>query len=143
MILEKALTLELAQFEDAEFYDKLTRARREASTRPLSLVMRTFGLAQNAVSLASYGVLLVQFSPWASRCCARRPAGLRRRGEVLRRRLPPVPLALARDAHADVPRDRARARGPRQGGQAVRPRAARLLAATAPSSRSSTARTAR
>lgn len=65
MILEKALTLELAQFEDSEFYDKLTRARREASSRPLSLVNRTFGLAQNIVSLASYGVLLVQFSPWA------------------------------------------------------------------------------
>jgi ATP-binding cassette subfamily B protein len=65
MILEKALTLELAQFEDAEFYDKLTRARREASSRPLSLVNRTFGLGQNLVSLVSYGVLLVQFSPWA------------------------------------------------------------------------------
>jgi ATP-binding cassette, subfamily B, bacterial len=65
MILEKALTLELAQFEDSEFYDKLTRARREASVRPLSLVMRSFGLAQNAVSLLSYGVLLVKFSPWA------------------------------------------------------------------------------
>ncbi|MFO7278177.1 MAG: ABC transporter ATP-binding protein [Pseudomonadota bacterium] len=65
MILEKALTLELAHFEDSEFYDKLTRARREASSRPLALVTRTFGLAQNAVSLVSYGVLLVQFSPWA------------------------------------------------------------------------------
>jgi ATP-binding cassette subfamily B protein len=65
MILEKALTLDLEQFEDAEFYDKLTRARREASSRPLSLVMRTFGLGQNAISLLSYGVLLVQFSPWA------------------------------------------------------------------------------
>ncbi|MFU8895205.1 MAG: ABC transporter ATP-binding protein [Gammaproteobacteria bacterium] len=65
MILEKALQLELAQFEDSEFYDKLTRARREASSRPLSLVTRTFGLAQNAVSLVSYGVLLAQFSGWA------------------------------------------------------------------------------
>ena len=65
MILEKALTLELQHFEDSEFYDKLTRARREASIRPLSLVMRSFGLVQNAVSLASYGVLLVKFSPWA------------------------------------------------------------------------------
>jgi ATP-binding cassette subfamily B protein len=64
LILEKALTLELAQFEDSEFYDKLTRARREASSRPLSLVMRTFGLAQNAISLLSYAVLLVRFSPW-------------------------------------------------------------------------------
>jgi ATP-binding cassette subfamily B protein len=64
MILEKALTLELSQFEDSEFYDKLTRARREASSRPLSLVMRTFGLTQNAISLLSYAALLVRFSPW-------------------------------------------------------------------------------
>ena len=65
MILEKALTLQLAHFEDSEFYDKLTRARREASSRPLSLVTRTFGLAQNGISLVSFGVLLAQFSPWA------------------------------------------------------------------------------
>jgi ATP-binding cassette, subfamily B, bacterial len=64
MILEKALTLELQHFEDSEFYDKLTRARREASSRPLSLVMRTFGLAQNAISLLSFAALLVRFSPW-------------------------------------------------------------------------------
>jgi ATP-binding cassette, subfamily B, bacterial len=65
MILEKALTLELQHFEDSEFYDKLTRARREASTRPLSLVTRTFGLVQNGISLASYAALLAHFSPWA------------------------------------------------------------------------------
>ena len=51
LILEKALTLDLRQFEDSEFYDKLTNARREASVRPLSLVNRTFGLVQNALSL--------------------------------------------------------------------------------------------
>jgi len=65
MILEKALTLGLEQFEDSEFYDKLARARREASSRPLSMVMRTFGLVQNAVSLASFGAILVKFSPLA------------------------------------------------------------------------------
>ncbi|MEX0950686.1 MAG: ABC transporter ATP-binding protein [Gammaproteobacteria bacterium] len=65
MILEKAQVLSLAQFEDSEFYDKLTRARREASSRPLALVNKTFGLMQNAISLVSFGVLLVQFSPWA------------------------------------------------------------------------------
>jgi ATP-binding cassette subfamily B protein len=57
--------LDLTQFEDSEFYDKLTRARREASSRPLSLVMRTFGLLQNAISLVSFGGLLIRFSPWA------------------------------------------------------------------------------
>ena len=65
MILEKALTLELRHFEDSEFYDKLTRARREASSRPLSLVTGTFGLGQNAISLVSYAALLFRFSPWA------------------------------------------------------------------------------
>ncbi|MEL7187212.1 MAG: ABC transporter ATP-binding protein [Pseudomonadota bacterium] len=65
MILEKALTLELSHFEDSEFYDKLTQARREASSRPLSLVVKTFGLVQNTISLASYSALLFAFSPWA------------------------------------------------------------------------------
>ena len=65
MILEKALTLDLSQFEDAEFYDKLLRARREASSRPLSLVMRSFALMQQLIALISFGVLIAQFSIWA------------------------------------------------------------------------------
>lgn len=65
LILKKALALELTQFEDSEFYDKMTNARREASSRPLSLVTRTFGLVQSALSLLTYGVLLVKFSIWA------------------------------------------------------------------------------
>ncbi len=65
LILEKALTLDLTHFEDSELYDKLTSARREASSRPLSLVMRTSGLFQNALAIASFAVLLSQFSPWA------------------------------------------------------------------------------
>ena len=62
MILEKAQELDLSHFEDSEFYDKLTRARREASSRPLSLVTRTFGLIQNGITLLTYGWLLIQFS---------------------------------------------------------------------------------
>jgi ATP-binding cassette subfamily B protein len=65
MILEKALTLDLAQFEDADFYDKLLRARREASSRPLSLVMRSFALMQQLIALVSFGILIAQFSIWA------------------------------------------------------------------------------
>src|SRR5438270_847749 len=62
LILEKALTLELTQFEDSDLYDKMTRARREASARPLSLVSQTFDLGQSFISLASYGALLAAFS---------------------------------------------------------------------------------
>lgn len=65
MILEKALTLELAHFEDSEFYDKLVRARREASSRPLSLVIKTFDLIRDSIVLVTIGIWLFQFSPYA------------------------------------------------------------------------------
>ncbi len=63
-ILGRAQELELKHFEDAAFYDRLVRARREASSRPLSVVTRTFGLGQNLLTLGGYAALLVAFSPW-------------------------------------------------------------------------------
>lgn len=65
MILEKALTLDITHFEDSEFYDKMNRARHEASIRPLSLVSRTFNLIQNTLSLITYSALLLKLSVWA------------------------------------------------------------------------------
>jgi ATP-binding cassette subfamily B protein len=63
-ILERATALELRHFEDPEFYDKLSRARREASSRPMSLVTESFSLVQNILTLVGYGALLLQFSGW-------------------------------------------------------------------------------
>ncbi|MBX3213808.1 MAG: ABC transporter ATP-binding protein [Labilithrix sp.] len=63
-ILERAQRLELRHFEDPEFYDRLTRARREASSRPLSLVSETFSLVQSVLTLAGYAALLVRFNAW-------------------------------------------------------------------------------
>jgi ATP-binding cassette, subfamily B, bacterial len=62
-ILEKALELELRHFEDAAVYDKMQNARREASARPLSLVMQVFGVLQNLVTLAALSGLLLRLSP--------------------------------------------------------------------------------
>jgi ABC-type multidrug transport system fused ATPase/permease subunit len=64
MVLEKALTLELTQFEDSEFYDKLSQARRGASSRPLSLVNGTFSVIQNLITLVSAAAVLWTFSAW-------------------------------------------------------------------------------
>ena len=63
-ILEKALTLELRHFEDADFYDQHTKARREASSRPLSVVTRSFQMGQSLITLVGYIGLLIHFSPW-------------------------------------------------------------------------------
>ncbi|MDC3961614.1 ABC transporter ATP-binding protein [Polyangium jinanense] len=64
-ILEKALTLELRHFEEPQVYDQLTRARREASSRPLAMVTETFGIVQSLVTLAGYGALLFRWSGFA------------------------------------------------------------------------------
>jgi ATP-binding cassette, subfamily B, bacterial len=63
-ILEQALGLELSFFENAEFYDKLTRARREASSRPVALLGDSFQVIQNLVTLGGYAALLTSFSGW-------------------------------------------------------------------------------
>ena len=65
MILEKSLTLELSDFEDSEFYDKLSQARRQASSRPMSMVSQTMDLARHSLNLLTYAGLLFSFSPWA------------------------------------------------------------------------------
>ena len=64
-ILEKALELELQHFEDADVYDKMQNARREASARPLSLVVQAFSIAQNTITLAALSALLFRLSPWS------------------------------------------------------------------------------
>ena len=65
LILRKALTLDLPRVEDSEVYDRMTKARREASRRPLSLVTKSFGVVQNVLSLISYATILLAFSGWA------------------------------------------------------------------------------
>ncbi|NUP11947.1 MAG: ABC transporter ATP-binding protein [Polyangiaceae bacterium] len=64
-ILAKALTLDLADFEDPTFYDQLTRARREASSRPILVVTETFDLAKSVLMLGGYAALLFAYSPLA------------------------------------------------------------------------------
>ncbi|RPI23843.1 MAG: ABC transporter ATP-binding protein [Chloroflexota bacterium] len=63
-IIRKALELDLTHFENAEYYDKLQNARREADYRSLQIVNRGFYLGQNVVTLISFGAILLRFSPW-------------------------------------------------------------------------------
>lgn len=62
-IIRKALTLDLHYFEDAAFYDKLQNARREADYRALAIINTSFLLVQNALTLVSFAVILLAFSP--------------------------------------------------------------------------------
>jgi ATP-binding cassette subfamily B protein len=62
-LMDHAATLDLAQFEDAETYDHLERARRQTGGR-IGLFTLLLGTAQDLITLVSLaGVLLVQL-PW-------------------------------------------------------------------------------
>ena len=64
LIVRKALSLDLRFFEQAQFYDRLQNARREADVRALRIVNDSFLLVQNAITLLTLAGLLMRFSPW-------------------------------------------------------------------------------
>jgi ATP-binding cassette subfamily B protein len=63
-IIHKALTLDLAFFEHPDFYDRLQNARRESGYKPVDLIDDTFSVVQSTITLVSFAVLLLRFSPW-------------------------------------------------------------------------------
>ena len=62
-LMAHAATLDLAHFEDADFYDKLERARRQTTGR-MVLMSQVLGQAQNVITIISFGVGLVVYAPW-------------------------------------------------------------------------------
>jgi ATP-binding cassette subfamily B protein len=62
-LMEHAAQLDLAKFEDPEFYDHLERARRQTSGR-LGLVASLLGMGENAITLLTLGGALLAFNPW-------------------------------------------------------------------------------
>ncbi len=62
-LMEHAATLDLEDFEDAEFQDQLERARRQTSGR-LTLMSQLFGQAQDIVTVVSFAGGLLVYAPW-------------------------------------------------------------------------------
>ncbi|NDK54840.1 ABC transporter ATP-binding protein [Pontibacter fetidus] len=62
-LIEHAATLDLTQFEDATFYDKLERARRQTVTRVV-LMSQVLSQLQDIVTIGFLAVGLVAFNPW-------------------------------------------------------------------------------
>ena len=62
-LMEHAATLDLEDFEDAGFQDRLDRARMQTSGR-MSLMGQLFGQAQDIVTVISFAAGLVLYAPW-------------------------------------------------------------------------------
>jgi ATP-binding cassette subfamily B protein len=61
-LMRHAATLDLEQFENAEIYDRLERARRQTVGR-IALLSQLFGLAQDALTVLTLVGTLLAFSP--------------------------------------------------------------------------------
>jgi len=62
-IMEHAATLDLDQFEDSEFYDKLERARQQTIGRTI-LLSQMLSQVQDIVTMAFLAAGLIVFNPW-------------------------------------------------------------------------------
>ena len=62
-LMEHAATLDLAQFEDSEFYDHLERARRQTVGR-IGLIALLLASVQDLITLVSLAATLVFYVPW-------------------------------------------------------------------------------
>jgi ATP-binding cassette, subfamily B, bacterial len=63
LLMQHAAQLDLYQFEDPVFYDKLERARRQTTGR-ISLLAQLLSMGQDALTLVSLGAALFVYSPW-------------------------------------------------------------------------------
>lgn len=62
-IMEHAATLDLEQFEDTNFYDKLERARQQTIGRTI-LLSQVLGQVQDLITMCFLAAGLVVFNPW-------------------------------------------------------------------------------
>ena len=62
-LMEHAAKLDIEQFEDATFYDKLERARRQTLNRTV-LMTQVMSQFQDVISLISLAAGLIIFNPW-------------------------------------------------------------------------------
>ncbi|MGH7540890.1 MAG: ABC transporter ATP-binding protein, partial [Gemmatimonadota bacterium] len=62
-LMRHAARLDLRHFEDAEFYDRLERARRQTTGR-IALLSQLLGQAQDLVTIVTLGAGLVIMAPW-------------------------------------------------------------------------------
>lgn len=62
-LMEHAAALDLDQFEDSDFYDKLERARRQTLSRTI-LMSQVLGQAQDLITMIFLSIGIITFTPW-------------------------------------------------------------------------------
>ena len=58
-IMEKSKQLDMASYDDPEFYERMENANREAGNRPLTVLSETFGMVSRVIELVSYMIIIM------------------------------------------------------------------------------------
>lgn len=64
-IMYKAREVDLASFDDPEFYERFENAKREAGNRPINILNNNFTIISTLISMVSFVVILGAIIPWA------------------------------------------------------------------------------
>jgi len=64
LVHRKSISVDLAFYDSAEFYDHLHRARSEAADRPVALLDNAGSLLQDTITLVAMGAILIRFGLW-------------------------------------------------------------------------------
>lgn len=64
LIQQKAVAADIAFYESPEYYDKLERARSDASGRSISLLENSGSLLQNSITLLTMAAVLIPYGSW-------------------------------------------------------------------------------
>ena len=64
-IMNKAKTIDVADFDRPDFYEKLENANREATMRPIQILNATFRIVSSLISVVSFVVILASLHPLA------------------------------------------------------------------------------
>ncbi len=64
-IMNKAREVDLASFDDPEFYERFENAKREAGNRPINILNSNFTIISTVISMVSFVVILAGIAWWA------------------------------------------------------------------------------
>jgi ATP-binding cassette subfamily B protein len=64
LVYERAITVDVAFYESAEYHDRLQQASKELTSRPLALLENLGDFLQNGIAVISLAALLIPYGVW-------------------------------------------------------------------------------
>ncbi len=64
LVHQRAIELDIAQYESPDFHDRLERAKGDAGSRPIALLESIGAFTQNGITLAALAIMIIPYGAW-------------------------------------------------------------------------------